>query len=88
MTQIRRSLVMVGDLPEPFGGVALHCYNVCMELSRRSVDVHFRRLNEGSEAVSTTMDRERAAVVRRTRCARTPFELAGLRLMPSTNFLF
>ena len=31
---------MVGELPEPFGGVALHCYNVCRELSRRGVDVH------------------------------------------------
>lgn len=41
MTPIRRSLVMVGNLPEPVGGVALHCYNVCMELSRRGVDVHF-----------------------------------------------
>src|ERR1700683_5376124 len=41
VSPIRRSLVMVGELPEPFGGVALHCYNVCMELSRRDVDVHF-----------------------------------------------
>jgi glycosyltransferase involved in cell wall biosynthesis len=41
VTPIRRSLVMVGDLPEPFGGTALHCYNVCAELSRRGVDVHF-----------------------------------------------
>ena len=48
MTQIRRSLVMVGELPEPFGGVALHCYNVCTELSRRGVDVHFLDSEPGS----------------------------------------
>ena len=48
MTEIRASLVMVGDLPEPFGGVALHCYNVCMELCRRGVDVHFLDTEPGS----------------------------------------
>ena len=48
MTATRRSLVMVGDLPEPFGGVALHCYNVCMELGRRGVDVHFLDSEPGS----------------------------------------
>jgi glycosyltransferase involved in cell wall biosynthesis len=41
VTQIRPSLVLVGELPEPFGGVAMHCDNVCVELRRRGVDVHF-----------------------------------------------
>jgi glycosyltransferase involved in cell wall biosynthesis len=40
VTPIRPSLVMIGELPEPFGGVALLCDNVCRELSRRGVDVH------------------------------------------------
>jgi glycosyltransferase involved in cell wall biosynthesis len=40
VTPIRRSLVMVGELPEPFGGVALLCYNLCRELSGRGIDVH------------------------------------------------
>ena len=40
MTPTRRSLVMVGELPEPFGGVALHCYHACTELARLGVDVH------------------------------------------------
>jgi glycosyltransferase involved in cell wall biosynthesis len=31
---------MVGELPEPFGGVALHCYHTCQELHRLGVDVH------------------------------------------------
>ena len=48
MTQIRRSLVMIGELPEPFGGVALHCYNVCRELSHRGVDVHLLDSAPGS----------------------------------------
>ena len=48
MTQIRRSLVLVGELPEPFGGVAMHCYNVCIELRRRGVDVHFLDSEPGS----------------------------------------
>ena len=48
MTQIRRSLVLVGELPEPFGGVAMHCDNVCTELSRRGVDVHFLDSEPGS----------------------------------------
>ena len=48
MIQIRRPLVMVGNLPEPIGGVALHCYNVCIELSRRGVDVHFLESEPGS----------------------------------------
>ena len=48
MTQVRRSLVLVGELPEPFGGVAMHCSNVCTELSRRGVDVHFLDSEPGS----------------------------------------
>jgi glycosyltransferase involved in cell wall biosynthesis len=40
VTPIRRSLVMLGELPEPFGGVAVLCDNVCRELGRRGVDVH------------------------------------------------
>ena len=48
MTQIGRSVVLVGELPEPFGGVAMHCYNVCTELGRRHVDVHFLDSEPGS----------------------------------------
>ena len=48
MTQVRRSLVLIGELPEPFGGVAMHCDNVCRELSRRGVDVHFLDSEPGS----------------------------------------
>ena len=40
MTATSRSVVMVGELPEPFGGVALHCYHTCQELARLGVEVH------------------------------------------------
>ena len=31
---------MFGELPEPFGGVALDCYHTCTELTRLGVEVH------------------------------------------------
>jgi glycosyltransferase involved in cell wall biosynthesis len=40
MTETSRSVVMVGELPEPFGGVALHCYHTCDELAHLGVEVH------------------------------------------------
>lgn len=40
MTPTNRSLVMVGELPEPFGGVALHCHHTCEELMGLGVGVH------------------------------------------------
>jgi len=40
MTATSRSLVMVGELPEPFGGVALLCFHTCEELARLGVEVH------------------------------------------------
>jgi glycosyltransferase involved in cell wall biosynthesis len=40
MTATSRPVVMVGELPEPFGGVALHCYHTCDELALLGVEVH------------------------------------------------
>src|ERR1700735_918369 len=40
MTETSRPVVMVGELPEPFGGVALHCFHTCDELARLGVEVH------------------------------------------------
>jgi glycosyltransferase involved in cell wall biosynthesis len=42
---------MVGEMPKPLGGVALHCFYVCAELSRRGVAVHFADSEPGDEKI-------------------------------------
>ena len=46
-----RAVMMVGDMPKPFGGVSLYCYHVCAELSRRGVAVHFADSEPSDEKI-------------------------------------
>jgi glycosyltransferase involved in cell wall biosynthesis len=46
-----RAVLMVGDMPKPFGGVGIYCYQVCTELSQRGVAVHFADSEPSNEKI-------------------------------------